>query len=429
MTPEPHLQRALLLQQQDRHAQAETELRKHLAGDPRDAVAHASMALSLAALDRLDEAEAAAREAAGIAPDLAFAWYALAQVLSDRNRPDDAAGAIAEAIRHDPGDADYQGVRAGIEFQRRRWADALAAAEAGLASDPEHVGCNNLRAMALVKLGRKSEAGTTLDATLSRAPDNSLSHANKGWTLLEQGDHRQAMTHFRESLRLDPSNDWARQGLVEALKSGNPVYAVMLRYFLWMDKLSEQARWGILVGGYVGSRMLGSVASSHPEWAPWILPVRIAYIAFALLTWLAQPLFNLLLFLHPVGRHALDATQRRQAGAVGVCAGVALASLVTWMVSGFTGPFLTPALVFGLLAVPVAAVFACQPGWPRLTMSAIALVLAAAGLTAVAIAVLVRPDPKTEMATLGSLALSLFLLGTFLSQWIANLLMSRTPQR
>ena len=44
--------------------------------------------------------------------------------------------------------------------------------------------------------------------------------------------------------------------------------------------------------------------------APWLLPFRILYVVFAIFTWLAYPIFNLMLFVHPVGRHALDREQR-----------------------------------------------------------------------------------------------------------------------
>lgn len=408
---------------------AEKELRQHLASAPTDGFAHAALALSLVELERRDDAEQAAREAIGNAPDMAFAHYAMARVLSDRNRREEAATAIQEAIRLEPTDADYHGMLAAIEFHRERWKESLAAAETGLQFDPEHVTCNNLRAMALVKLGRKAEAGATMDATLARNPDNAFSHANKGWTFLEQGDRKQAMTHFRESLRLDPSNDWARAGLIEAIKAGNPIYAVMLKYFLWMAKLSPNVRWGILIGGYFGSRMLGGLSKSHPEWSPWILPIQITYVAFALLTWLASPLFNLALFLHPYGKHALDDEQRSQAGWVGLCLAMGLGSLGIWFLSGRNDDFIIPALVFGLLALPTAAIHSCHKGWPRMTMTAITLGLAVAGLFAVAVISFVHPPKSSALGTLGLGAFNLFLVGTAITQWVANWLMTRRPAR
>ena len=429
MEPSPQLQRALVLHEQGRHDLAEKEVRQHLALEPDDGFAHALLAVSLIEQKKHAEANQAARDAIANAPDLAFAHYAMARVLADGNHDAEAIAAIEEAIRLEPTDADYHAMRAGIEFNRRRWQEALDAAETGLQFAPEHTGCNNLRAMALVKLGRKSEAGATIQSTLARDPDNAFSHANQGWTLLEQGQRRDAMNHFRESLRLDPSNDWARAGLVEGLKAGNPLYAVMLRYFLWMQKLSDGARWGILLGGYFGSRLLGGLSNSNPALAPLVTPLRVAYVAFALLTWLAHPIFNLTLFLHPMGRHALNDEQRAQARWVGVCLGLSLVSLAAWIVDARNGDYLMPAVVFGLLTIPTAAIHSCSEGWPRATMVAITLGLAAAGLLAVVTVCLLHPPKNSPLGAAGLGAFSLFLIGIFVTQFVANWLATQRPRR
>lgn len=429
MNESRQLQRALVLQQQGRHELAEKELRQHLVQEPHDGFAQSLLAISLLEQERLDEAEQTARAAIGNSPDLALAHYGLARVLSSRQREREALAAINEAIRLEPSDADYYGMRAAIEFEGQRWQDALHAAEAGLHFDAEHSTCNNLRAMALVKLGRKSEAGATIERTLARDPGNAFSHANKGWTLLEQGQRKEAMNHFHESLRLDPNNEWARAGLVEGLKAGNPAYAVMLKYFLWMQKLSDRARWGLIVGGYVANRMVAGVARGNPDLAPWLLPIRILYVVFVIFTWLAYPIFNLMLFLHPVGRFALDENQRAQASWVGICLGLAVVSLGAWAVTGPNADYLIPALVFGLLAIPTAAVFGCSKGWPRLAMLCITIVLALAGITAVTLLSFLHPPKKSPAATMAMLSFTIFLLGTFVSQWVANWLSQQRPER
>ena len=423
------LQRAFVLQAQGRHDLAEKELRRHLAESPTDAFAHSALAISLIELERRDDAEQSAREAIGLAPDSAFSHYAMARVMSSRNREDDAAIAIQEAIRLEPDDADYHGMLAAVEFHRRRWQSALDAAETGLQFDPEHVNCNNLRAMALVKLGRKAEAGATIDSTLSRDPDNAMSHANKGWTLLEQGKRKDAMGHFRESLRLDPTDDWARAGLVEAIKAGNPLYALVLKYFLWMAKLSARAQWGILLGGYFGNRLLGEISRGNPAWSPWIDPIRVLYVAFALLTWLAYPLFNLMLFLHPQGRHALSKDQREQASWMGLILGLALAALAMWFFGGKKIEFILTALVLALLAIPTMAIYGCSRGWPRMTMVATAIVLATVGLFAVFVMLFADTPSSSPLGGAAMNALSFFFLGIFATQFLANWLASQRPRR
>ena len=163
----------------------------------------------------------------------------MASVLDDRRRYPEARTAIEEAIRLDAADADYFALLSNIEFQEYRWQDSLSAAEQGLLFDAEHIGCTNLRAMALVKLGRKAEAGVTIDAALAKNPDNSITHANQGWTLLEKGDPKKALEHFREALRLDPENEWARRGTVEALKARNNAHAQILPFVLCVALATE----------------------------------------------------------------------------------------------------------------------------------------------------------------------------------------------
>ena len=223
-------------------------------------------------------------------------------------------------------------------------------AEQGLQHDAEHVGCNNARAMALTRLGRTAEAGQTLASALEREPENAWSHANLGWASLHEGDSKKALEHFREALRLDPTEDYAKAGLVEALQARNPIYGLMLRYFLFMSRLSGRAQWTFIIGAYLINRMLRGLARSNPQWAPWIMPVLVAYIAFVVLTWISQPLFNLLLRLNRYGRHALSDDQRRGANLVGILFFLALVCLLAWLWGGAAAGLAFFGLIyFGLL--------------------------------------------------------------------------------
>ncbi len=422
--------RAELLYQQSRHEMAVHELRQILAVAPENPPAHALMALCLAAREQFDEAQREAGIAVGQGPDFAFAHYAHARVLEDRRDFDGAAAAISEAIRLEPDDADYHAMHAQVRFNRQEWALALAAAETGLQFDPEHVAANNLRAMALVKLGRKAEAGQTIDATLARSPENAFTHANRGWTLLESGERKPALHHFQESLRLDPTNDWARAGVVEALKAGNPVYGMVLRYFLWMQKLSQRAQWAVILGGFFGNRALGFWRRSNPEVAPWVLPIQLAYLAFVLLTWLAQPLFNLLLRLNRYGRLALSEDQVCGSNWVGACLLVALLAAGSALALGFPVWLILLAFVGIGVSLPVSAVFTCEAGWPRRTMAAYAGAMALIGLLAVAAVAREQAGQHGVRAdNPGFSLLGLFGIGFFLNGFVANYLATRRPQR
>jgi tetratricopeptide (TPR) repeat protein len=287
--------------------------------------------------------------------------------------------------------------------------------------------------MALVKLGRKKEAGATIEAALAKDPDNAVTHANQGWALLERGDHRKALEHFREALRLDPELDWARAGIVESLKARYLVYRLMLRYFLWMASLRARAQWALIIGLFVLYWVLRHVADANPDLAPWIWPVLYAYIGFAVMGWLADPLFNLLLRLNRFGRLALSPDQVRASNWVGGCLLVALLALGAWLVTGYLIA-LGLALNAGLLIIPIAATFRCEAGWPRDWMAIYTSVLAVLGAVEAAaphvtIFLMVAADlpPGTARQILYVL-LWTFLGGVILSEWVANGLMSIRPK-
>ena len=428
----PNFQRALLLYEQSRHELAEEQLRQALAAEPDDPHAHALLALCLARREKFEEAATEARQAIQLAPDFDFAHYAHASVLHDRNHLEAAQRAIEEALRLAPEDADYWALLSQIRLDQRQWSPALEAAERGLRFIPGHVACTNLRAIALVKLGRKSEAGATIDAALARNPDNAVTHANQGWTLLEQNQPAKALEHFRESLRLEPSNEWARAGIVEALKARNVIYGAMLRYFLWMSRLPAGVQWGVILGGYFLNRLLGETSKSYPDLAPWILPIRIAYLTAALLTWTADPLFNLLLRVNRFGRLALSDEQRTASSWFGATVFLALASLALCLVYGFNSVFVISALVFGFLMVPVAGMFKASEGWPRKL-----LICYTAGLALVGIASLVFDglghwrggDQGKSWRELGAGTLIVFLVGSVIFMWGANVIISIRPKR
>jgi tetratricopeptide (TPR) repeat protein len=425
----PNIQRGLLLYQQSRYDQAADELRQGLAVDPHNAYAHSLLALCLSEREDFKAATEEAQQAVHLEPDSAYSHYTLAKVLHDRDRDDEALPVINEALRLDASEPSYFALLSAIHLKERQWPAALDAAEQGLRLDPEHTGCTNLRAIALVNLGRKTEAGLTIDAALARNPDNSVTHANQGWTLLHQGEPKKALEHFREALRLDPDNEWARRGIIEALKARNIIYAVMLKYFFFMSKLRKQAQWGVILGAYFGYRVLSVVSHESPNLRPWLLPLQIIYVMFVLMTWIADPFFNLMLRLNRFGRLALSREQILASNWLGLCLLLALLSLAGCLVFGFNSPWLITALVFGALLLPVAGTFKCPTGTPRTGMAIYTSLLACAGMIAISLMFFANgreTDPAYDPVRT---TLMLVIIGSFASSWIANILISQRRRR
>lgn len=405
-----HLERARVLMAQSRWELAEESLRLELSSSPEAAFPHALLALCLAEQEKNKEALAEAEAAVHREPDGAFYHYVHGHVLRDMKRLDEARAAAREAIRLDPESADFFALESSILLGKRRWEPALKAAQKGLELDAEHVGCANLQALALRQMGRKSEAGAAMDTALARDPENALSHANQGWTLLDRGDTKKALEHFREALRIDPDFAWAREGIVTALKARYPVYGWILRYYLWMAKLRSGVQWGLIIGAFLASRVIRSVADTNPELGPVLWPLFGLYIAFCLLTWIADPLFNLLLRLNRFGRLALTREEIVASNWVGALILAAVGSLLLWAFQG-EEHWLAATLVSVAMILPVAGTFASEPGSARTALTLYTLLLGAGAVTGVALLLL--------GSSAGNTVLVLFFLGWFVFQWVA----------
>jgi tetratricopeptide (TPR) repeat protein len=420
-----------MLYEQSRFDLAEREVRMDLEGEPGNATAHALLALCQAERGQIREATWSAQEAVTREPDLPFAHYALASVMQDRERLDEAQQSILEAIRLDPKNTNYLAQLASIRCDQGRWQDALESTEQGLRLDAEHIACINLRALALNKLGRAAESRAAIESALARDPLNAVTHANLGWACLQKGDATKAQDHFREALRLDSEFAMARHGLVECFKTRYVVYRMLLRFMLWMAGLSKRWQWGIILGGAAAYLILLFVVALAPGLAPYIWPVLIAYLAFGVLTWIADPLFNLLLRLDSYGRLALSPIQRTASSWVGGCLLASFVGLIVALIFSSPAAWASSAIC-GLLVLPITGVFDCPPGRSRRTMWLYTTGIAVSGAIGVLLLGIMSSggdagDVEVKRPILAHVFLSFCVLGAFFSGGVVLLLISRRP--
>jgi len=317
------LRRALMLLEQRRYSAAQAELRSVLADNPEHSYAHAMLSLALAQDERIGDAartpehrdqllEATRHAELAIAsdPNDAIGYYALA--FSKHQRRDYSASMEAgnTAIALDPYDADSYAIVASSQFQIRQYAEALETAERGLKVDPEHGSCTNLRSLSLERLGRGDEAIDAANAQLRRDPDDASSHAAVAFAHLNQGEYKHAQVSFREALRLDPTNEFARLGMIQAINSGNVLYRGLYRYFVWIGRLDQRMAFALMIGFYLLVNNIDRIAEAVPLLMPYTTAIIMAYVVFALSTWIASPLMNTALRLHPFGRHLLNGKER-----------------------------------------------------------------------------------------------------------------------
>jgi tetratricopeptide (TPR) repeat protein len=372
----PHILRAEVLLAQGRYDLAKREVGHALAESPDDAFVHALLAVCLKGQGKNREAEEAARRAIGLDPGMAYAHFVLSACLAGQRQWAAAEAAVRTAIDLEPSDPDHFHLLAVLRFNQEDWRGALAAAEQGLALDAQHSGCLNARALALTKLGRSDEAARTVEGVLADNPEDAYSHMTRGWTALHQSEPDKALEHFREALRLEPDLEPAREGMVLALKARYRVYRVLLQFFLWMHSRGRRFRW-IFVFALLGVQQgMSALARNVPSSRPLTVPVLGLLIAFGAITWLADPLFNLLLRFNRYGRYAVSRDARALALWVGLL--LALAAGTAALAAGGWAPhvgYLT-AFTFVIFAILACAVYRFAPGRRRLAAVWVAFVLA-----------------------------------------------------
>lgn len=259
---------------------AVTEIERQLAIDPNSSFAHALLSICLIEMHRDREATQAAKRAVYLAPDLSDTHYNLAKIFYIQKQLKPAKKAVQEAIHLEPEIADYFALLSVIQLAQGDRDRALSSAEQGLSLDAEHVLCLNLRGMALLRLRRYQEAQTTLDAAIFQEPENTAAYAIKGWLYLYCGNRDLAEECFRESLRLDPEQEQALTGIVEALKLRYSLYNFVFNYKSFLSRINIYLRI-VCISSFVILSLF--------NWLFLLVPLSM------LLLEITQALFNLIL--------------------------------------------------------------------------------------------------------------------------------------
>jgi tetratricopeptide (TPR) repeat protein len=408
------LQRVEVLLQQERYSEAEEILQGLFRNDPTDA-----LVLSLLAEVKLQSGDYPAAhhyadQSMGIEPNNPRLHYLKARINYQEHKLKEAVNYIDEAIQLDPEEADFYAIKAAILLQQKNFEAALDAADEALYLDAENLLALNMRTTALQKLNRKEDAFLTIEGALKEDPNNSYTHSNYGWNLLEAGNHKKALEHFKLALQNDPNNEYAQQGMVQAIKAGNPLYRMFLKYSFFMTNLTGRYQWGVIIGFYVGVRLLRGLAASNEALRPFLIPLIILLTIVAFSTWIITPVSNLLFRLHPYGRYMLDKQEVKSANLVGLSLAISVLGFITylvtagaaWLVLGFLGFTLT---------VPLGTMYASSKNKQVLLWYPAAMAI----VGALAVMETFRTG---ELFNGYSTA---YLIGLFAYQWIANALVIR----
>jgi len=126
-------------------------------------------------------------------------------------------------------------------------AGALQASDEAVRLRPDAAGGHRLRSTSLRSAGRLAESRAAAETALRIEPDAFWSHLVLAHVAIAQRDVRASADAYREALRLDPSNDEARWGLVLAIKMRNPAFRWASAFHSWFFGIPQWARVLLLV--------------------------------------------------------------------------------------------------------------------------------------------------------------------------------------
>ena len=301
----PNLLRGLQLFELGRYKDAITYFKTAITENPNDFTAKYGLAQCYFQTDLIDDALKTALDLRGESPNDAEIYFLLSQIYLHKDNLKESNSNIEQALQLHPFSANNFGQKAYILLSQKHYEEALSFANQGLEIDPKNTFCLNIRATALTKLKRKDAAQSTIENLLHDNPENAYSHANVGWSHLERNDTKTALKHFKEALKLDPNSEFARNGMLTAMKAKNKIYNLYLRYAFWMTNQSSRNQWIFIIGIYLAYRF-GIKLLSASGLTILVVPFIILYLLFALGSWIMEPLSNMILMFDKFGKYLLD---------------------------------------------------------------------------------------------------------------------------
>ena len=411
MVEDYRLSKIDILFDQKRYAEAEHILRDLLAEDVNNVHYLSLFAEVNLQLDKADTAKEIIDNAIGLSPSTPYLYYIKSRIAGFEEQYDEAENSIGQAIALDPYDADYFAWLAKIKLVRKQYKEALAYADKALEVDAENLLGLNTRSTALLKLNKKEESFETIEGALREDPNNPYTHANYGWGLLEKGDHKKAMAHFKEALQSNPNYEYAQSGLLEALKAGNPIYRWFLRYSFFMGNLTSKYQWGVIIGFYIGQKVLRSIASNNEALQPYLNPLVVLLALVAFSTWVISPISNLFLRFNKYGQLLLNKKEKKSSNFVAVSFAMFVVGAILYFATT-EDKFLAVAVFGFAMMVPFSMMF--TPTKYKYGLIIYSLVLAIVGVGAISLVF-------STGVLLNGLAV-VFIFGFIAFQWVANYL-------
>jgi len=224
----------------------------------------------------------------------------------------------------------------------------------------------------------------------------------------------EANRYFREALKLDPNFTYAQSGMLEALKANNIFYRLFLQYSFWMGNLTSKYQWGVIIGFFIGFRLLRALAAGNENLRPYLTPIIILLALIMFSTWIITPVSNLFLRLNKYGKHLLGKQEKMSANFVGISFLIFISGLLAYMLLG--DEKYLPVAVFGFaMMLPCSSMFSPSKNKHALVIYTIAMALVGLGSIFITF----------QSGEIFNVLSTIFVLGFVAFQWVANYMVIR----
>lgn len=403
-------QRGMVLIEQGRFPEARSYLRDALAADPDDPWLHYFLSVSQLNSEEGTEALESVKRGIALLPQESRFHALKAHILGSLERPEEARKAANEALRLDPDSEAAHTALSSSWAQENNWKNSEAEARKALELDPENESAAYLLAQALRMQNRLEESSEQAHYMLGRNPDNAVNHISAGWLALQRGSVKQSEEHFLEALRLDSSNEAARDGLKQAFRARSPFYRAYLNYCFFIGRFTQGKQWLLIIGFLI----LARIAAAIPGPAGTILP--LLYLLFILWLHVAESVGNLGLLFDRFARHALTTLEKIDSVVTG---GAVLCGLGLLAAGYFTGmdALLFAGFVLVAASFPIANTIRNRSTAGRIVFGGLAAaIFVVQGLLIGAL--LVGREPGSSLVSLGFLVPLLAMIAT---TWLVNI--------
>jgi tetratricopeptide (TPR) repeat protein len=187
--PEPHLSAGLLLEKQNRFADAEQEYKQALTIDPASTEALAGMANIYMRGHRFTEAEDILRKLVALHPDDAGAHMQLGRMLAADRQNDDAIAELQAALKLAPGDAGAQHDLADLYANAGKYDQAEAQYRSLVAASPKDADLHHGLGRAFLKQRKFPEAQQEFLTTVNLKPDFGAAYGDLAFAASENKNY------------------------------------------------------------------------------------------------------------------------------------------------------------------------------------------------------------------------------------------------